>query len=53
MKMKAYMTIILLGVCTDMKLGLTLREQNKLKAFENSELMRIFKPRRQDMTGDR
>ena len=31
---------------------LTLREERKLRVFENKVLMRIFGPRRDEVTGD-
>jgi hypothetical protein len=34
------------------KLGLTLREEHRLRVFENRVLRRIFGPKRDEMTGE-
>jgi hypothetical protein len=36
----------------DVKLGQTLREEGKLRVFENSVLRRIFGPKRDEVTGE-
>jgi len=46
-----YKTIILPVLCMGMKLGLTLREEHKLKVFENRALRRIFGLKTQEMAG--
>jgi hypothetical protein len=51
-KIKVYKTIILpvvLYVCET--LSLTLREEHRLRVFENSVLRRIFGPKRDEVTG--
>jgi hypothetical protein len=51
-KMRMYKTIILplvLYGCDTW--SLTLKEEHKLRVFENSVLRRIFGPKRDDMTG--
>jgi hypothetical protein len=51
-KIKIYKTIILpvvLYVCET--LSLTLREEHKLRVFENRVLRRIFEPKRDEVTG--
>jgi hypothetical protein len=37
--------------CLGVKLGLTLREDHRLRVFENRVLRRIFGPKRDEMTG--
>jgi hypothetical protein len=34
------------------KLGLTLREEHRLRVFENRVLRRVFGPKRDEVTGD-
>jgi hypothetical protein len=36
-----------------MKVGLTLREEHRLRVFENRVLRGIFEPRRDEVTGAR
>jgi hypothetical protein len=51
-KIKIYKTIILPVVLYGCEtLSLTLREENKLRVFENSVLRRIFGPNRDEVTG--
>ena len=53
LKFKIYRTIILsvvLYVCETW--SLTLREENRLRVFENRVLRRIFGPRRDEVTGE-
>jgi hypothetical protein len=53
LKIKIYRTIILPGVlygCENW--SLTLREERKLRVFENMVLRRIFGPRRDEETGE-
>ena len=38
--------------CMGVKLSLTLREERKLRVFENRVLRRLFGPRRDEVTGD-
>jgi hypothetical protein len=53
LKVKIYKTIILPVVFIGVKLGpLTLREEHKLRAFENRVLRRIFGPNREEVTGE-
>ena len=53
LKIKIYRTIILPIFCMGVKLGrLTLREERKLRMFENMVLRRIFGPRRDEVTGE-
>jgi hypothetical protein len=53
LKVKIYKTIFLpvvLYVCET--LSLTLREQHRLRVFENRVLRRIFGPKRDEVTGE-
>jgi hypothetical protein len=51
-KIKIYKTIILPVVLYGCKtLSLTLREEHRLRVFENRELRRIFGPKRDEVTG--
>jgi hypothetical protein len=51
--MKIYKTIILPVVLTGCEnWSLTLREEHRLRVFENRVLRRIFGPKRDDVTGD-
>jgi len=53
LKIKIYRTIILPVVLYGCEtLSLTLREERKLRVFENMVLRRIFGPRRDEVTGD-
>jgi len=53
LKIKIYRTIILPIVLYGCKTwSLTLREESKLRVFENMVLRRIFRPRRDEVTGD-
>ena len=52
-KIKIYRTIILPVVLYGCETwSLTLREESKLRVFENMVLRRIFGPRRDDVTGE-
>ena len=52
-KMKIYRTIILPVVLYGCETwSLTLREERKLRVFENMVLRRIFGPRRDEVTGE-
>jgi hypothetical protein len=52
-KIRIYKTIILPVVLYGCETwSLTLREEHKLKVFENRVLRRIFGPKRDDVTGD-
>ena len=52
-KIKTYRTIILPVVLYGCEAwSLTLREERKLRVFENMVLRRIFGPRRDEVTGD-
>jgi hypothetical protein len=52
-KVKIYKTIILLFVLYGCEtLSLTLREEHRLRAFENTVLKRIFGPKRDEVTGE-
>ena len=54
LKIKIYRTIILPVVlcgCETWLLALRLREERRLRVFENRVLMRIFGPRRVEVTG--
>jgi len=52
LKIKIYRTIILLAVLYGCETcSLTLREERKLRMFENMVLRRIFGPRRDEVTG--
>ena len=53
LKIKVYRTIILPIVLYGCETwSLTLREERKLKVFENKVLRRIFGPRRDEVTGE-
>jgi len=53
LKIKIYRTIILTVVLYGCETwSLTLREESKLRVFENMVLRRIFGPRRDEVTGD-
>jgi len=53
LKIKIYRTIILPVVLYECETwSLTLREERKLRVFENMVLRRIFGPRRDEVTGD-
>jgi len=52
LKIKIYRTIILPILCGCETWSLTLREERKLRVFENVVLRRIFGPRRDELTGD-
>ena len=45
-------TILLFVLCKCETLSLTLREERKLRLFENMVLRRIFGPRRDEVTGE-
>jgi uncharacterized membrane protein len=51
-KVKTYKIIILLLVCACQTWSLTLREEHRLRVFENRVLRRIFGPKRDEVTGD-
>jgi hypothetical protein len=51
-KIKIYKNIILLVVLYGCEtLSLTLREEHRLRVFENRVLRRIFRPKRDEVTG--
>jgi len=51
-KIKIYRTVMLLVVlCGCETWSLTLREERKLRVFENRVLRRIFGPKRDEVTG--
>jgi hypothetical protein len=50
-KVEVYKTIILPVVFMGVKLGLTLREEHRLRVFDNRVLRRIFGPKRDEVTG--
>ena len=52
LKTKIYRTIILLVLYGCETWSLTLREERKLRVFENMVLRRIFGPRRDEVTGE-
>ena len=53
LKIKIYRTIILpVVLCGCVTWSLTLREERKLRVFENMVLRRIFGPRRDEVTGE-
>jgi hypothetical protein len=53
-KIRIYKTIILPVVLYGCKTwSLTLREEHRLRVFENRVLRRIFGPKRDEVTGDR
>jgi hypothetical protein len=47
-KIKTYSPVILLLLC----IGVTLREEHRLRVFENRVLMKIFAPKREEVTGE-
>jgi hypothetical protein len=52
-KIKIYKTIILpVGLYGCETWSLTLREERRLRVFENSVLRRVFGPKRDEVTGD-
>jgi len=54
LKIKIYRTIILPVVLFGCETwSLTLREESRLKVFENKDLRRIFGPKRHEVTGER
>jgi hypothetical protein len=54
LKIKIYRTIILPVVLYGCEtLSLTLREERRLRLFENRALRRIFGPKRDEVTGER
>jgi len=54
LKIKIYRTIILpVVLCGCETLSLTLREERRLRVFENRALRRIFGPKRDEVTGER
>jgi hypothetical protein len=53
LKIRLYKTIILPVVLYECKTGsLILREEHRLRVFENMVLRRIFGPRRDEVTGE-
>jgi hypothetical protein len=53
LKIRIYMTIILPVVLFGCETwSLTLREEHRLRVFENSVLRRIFVPKRDEVTGE-
>jgi hypothetical protein len=50
-KIKIYKTIILVVLYGRETLSLTLREEHRLRVFENRVLRRIFGPKRDEVTG--
>jgi len=52
LKLKIYRTIILPVVLYGCETWSTLREERKLRVFENMVLWRIFGPRRDEVTGE-
>jgi len=53
LKIKTYRTVILpVSVCEYETCSLTLREERRLRVFENRVLRRIFEPKRDEVTGD-
>jgi hypothetical protein len=51
LKVKMYKTIILPVLCGCETWSLTLREEHRLRVFENSVLRRIFGPKRHEKNG--
>jgi len=49
---KIYRTVILLLFCMGVKLGLTWREERRLRMFENRVLRRIFGPKKDEVIGN-
>ena len=53
LKIKIYRTIILLVVLYGCETwSLTMREERRLRAFENRVLRRVFGPKRDEVTGE-
>ena len=53
LKIKIYRTVILLVVLYGCETwSLTLREERRLRAFENRVLRRVFGPKRDEVTGE-
>jgi len=53
MKIKKYRTIILpVVLCGSKTWSLTLKEERRLRVFENRVLRRIFGPKRDEVTGE-
>jgi len=52
LKIKIYRTVILLVLCGCETWSLTLREERNLRVFENRVLRRIFRPKRDEVTGE-
>ena len=51
-KIKIHKTIILLFLYGGETWSLTLREERRLRAFENRVLRRVFGPKRDEVTGE-
>jgi hypothetical protein len=51
-KIRVYRTVVLPVVLYGYALGLTLREEHRLRVFENRVLRRIFGPKRDEATGE-
>ena len=51
-KIKIYRTVILTVFCVYETWSLTLREECRLRVFENRMLRRIFVPKRDEVTGE-
>ena len=51
-KIKIYKTIIFLVLCGCETWSLTLREEHRLRVFENRVLRRMFGPKRDEVTGE-
>jgi hypothetical protein len=51
-KVKIYKTIILPGVLYGCETSFTLREEHRLRVFENRILRRIFGPKRDEVMGE-
>jgi hypothetical protein len=49
-KLKIYKSIILSVLCVGVKRSLTLREEHRLRVFENSVLRRMFVPKWDEVT---
>jgi hypothetical protein len=53
LKIRIYRTIILsMALCGCETWSLTLREEHRLRVFENRVLRRIFGPKRDEVTGE-
>jgi hypothetical protein len=50
-KIKIYKTILYVLFCMGVNLGLTIREEHRLKVFQNRVLRRIFGPKTDEVTG--